>query len=144
MSKTIEIFAGPNGSGKTTISEIILRNRKNAIVYNTDKIAGGLSAIANDTVQFEAGRFMLQNVANSIRDGESFAFETTFSGRLWHKHLLDAKKVGYKVVIYFVFVRNMELSLKRIKQRVKSGGHDVPVKVVKRRFKRTFENLKQL
>lgn len=144
MSKTIEIFAGPNGSGKTTISEIVMRGRKNAIFFNSDRIAGGLAPVANDAVQFEAGRFMLENILNAIKDGDSFAFETTFSGKLWHNHLKKAKASGYRIIIYFVFVESIAVSLKRIKQRVQSGGHDVPAKIVKRRFERTFENLKKL
>jgi predicted ABC-type ATPase len=144
MAKVIEIFAGPNGSGKTTISEIVLRGRKNAIFFNSDRIAGGLAPIANDAVQFEAGRFMIENILNAINNEESFAFETTFSGKLWHSHLKNAKTKGYRVIIYFVFVESINVSLKRIKQRVLSGGHDVPAKIVKRRFERTFDNLKQL
>ena len=144
MSKTIEIFAGPNGSGKTTISEIILRGRKNAIFFNSDRIAGGLAPVANDAVQFEAGRFMIANILKSLEEGESFAFETTFSGKLWHNHLKAAKKKGYKIIVYFVFVRTIDLSLKRIKKRVASGGHNVTSAIVKRRFERTFFNFKNL
>lgn len=144
MAKTIEIFAGPNGSGKTTISEIILRGRRNAIFFNSDRIAGGLAPIGHSAVQFEAGRFMIENVMNAIRKKESFAFETTFSGKLWYTHLKKAKEEGYKIVIYFVFVETINLSLQRIKQRVLTGGHDVPAKIVKRRFERTFDNLKRL
>ncbi len=144
MSKTIEIFAGPNGSGKTTISEIVLRGRKNAIFFNSDRIAGGLAPIANDAVQFVAGRFMIENILSAIESGQSFAFETTFSGKPWPSHLKKAKTKGYRLIIYFVFVESISVSLKRIKQRVLSGGHDVSAKIVKRRFERTFDNLKQL
>jgi predicted ABC-type ATPase len=41
MRKTVEIIAGPNGSGKTTFADKALEKRKNAISINTDKIAGG-------------------------------------------------------------------------------------------------------
>lgn len=63
----MEIFAEPNGGGKTTISEIVLRDRKNAIFFHSDRIAGGLAPVANDAVQFEAGRFMIEsNVPSKI------------------------------------------------------------------------------
>jgi predicted ABC-type ATPase len=144
MPKTIEIIAGPNGSGKTTFSDLVLRGRKNVLFFNSDKIAAGLTPIANDTVQFEAGRWMLQQIDNALTKGESFSFETTFSGKLWRTYLKKAKDNGYKIIIYFVFVQNIDISLTRIKQRVKVGGHNVPAKIVRRRFLRTFENMQKL
>lgn len=144
MIKTIEIFAGPNGSGKTTFAKSILEKRKNFLSFNSDVIASGLTKGAQDSIQFEAGRFMLQNVEKAIAQGKSFAFETTFSGKLWHNHLENAKQKGYKIVIYFLFVESIEMSLKRIQKRVKAGGHDVEKKIVRRRFKRTFHNMMSL
>jgi predicted ABC-type ATPase len=144
MTKTIEIFAGPNGSGKTTFSELILRGRKNIKFFNSDKLAVGMIPVANEAVQFEAGRIMLQQIESAFSKGESFSFETTFSGKLWKSYLSKAKKDGYKIIIYFVFVQNIDLSLTRIKQRVKIGGHNVPSKIVRRRFLRTFENMQKL
>jgi predicted ABC-type ATPase len=144
MSKTIEIFAGPNGSGKTTFAKSILTGRKDFLSFNSDAIASGLKHGKKDAIQFEAGRYMLQSIEKAFKKNESFSFETTFSGKLWKTHLESAKKNGYKIIIYFVFVNNIELSIKRIKQRVKAGGHDVENKIVRRRFKRTFENMIKL
>lgn len=87
---------------------------------------------------------MLQNIDKAMNAGKSFAFETTFSGRLWQNHLAKAKERGYKIIIYFLFVDSIELSLKRIQKRVKSGGHDVEKKIVRRRYKRTFQNMKTM
>ena len=141
MTKTIEIFAGPNGSGKTTFAKSILSARKNFLSFNSDVIASGLKHGKKDAIQFEAGRYMLQSIEKALKKNESFSFETTFSGKLWKTHLENAKANGYKIIIYFVFVNSIELSIKRIKNRVKAGGHDVESKIVKRRFKRTFENM---
>ncbi|HTF05009.1 MAG TPA: zeta toxin family protein [Bacteroidia bacterium] len=144
MSKTIEIFAGPNGSGKTTFAKSLLENRKNFMSFNSDVIASGLTKGAHDSIQFEAGRFMLHNVEKAISTQKSFAFETTFSGKLWSNHLIKAKEEGYHIIIYFLFVDSIELSLKRIQKRVKAGGHNVDKKIVKRRYKRTFRNMVDL
>lgn len=144
MSKTIEIFAGPNGSGKTTFAKSILTGRKDFLSFNSDVIASGLKHGKKDAIQFEAGRYMLQSIEKALSKKESFSFETTFSGKLWKTHLDNAKKHGYKIIIYFVFVNSIELSIKRIKKRVKTGGHDVENKIVRRRFKRTFENMVKL
>lgn len=141
MSKTIEIFAGPNGSGKTTFAKSLLEKRRTILSFNSDVIASGLTKGAQDSIQFEAGRFMLQNVEKAISQNKSFAFETTFSGKLWSNHPGKAKENGYRIIIYFLFVESIDLSLKRIQKRVKAGGHNVDKKIVRRRYKRTFQNM---
>jgi predicted ABC-type ATPase len=144
LTKTIEIFAGPNGSGKTTFSEMALAKRKQALFLNSDSIARGLTPSENKFAQYEAGRFMLASIENALKAGESFAFETTFSGKIWASFLRRAKKAGYKIKIYFVFVKSIDLSLKRIETRVKNGGHNIPEAIVRRRFSRTFKNFMEL
>jgi predicted ABC-type ATPase len=144
MPKTLEIIGGPNGSGKTTFAESALLKRKDLLYLNTDAIARGLTLNGSKYAQFEAGRVLLKYVDESIKDDRSFSFETTMSGRIWMTHISKAKKQGYKIVIYFVFVNSVPLSLKRIKNRVKFGGHNIPEEIVKRRFKRTFANFSNL
>ncbi|HLG03274.1 MAG TPA: zeta toxin family protein [Bacteroidia bacterium] len=144
MTKTIEIFAGPNGSGKTTFSEKILEKRKEPIIINTDKIASGITLRNSEYAQFEAGRVMLNQMESAFAGNKTFAFETTMSGRIWTSHLKKARTSGYHIIIYFIFVRSIALSLKRIQNRVKEGGHNIPENIVKRRFKRTFENFMRL
>lgn len=140
MTKTIEIFAGPNGSGKTTFGEKTFAKRKDVIYLNPDKIAAGLSINGGDVSQFEAGRILFRKVDDCLARNISFAFETTMSGKVWLSIIKKAKKQGYKINIYFLFVQTIDLSLKRIKKRVSLGGHDIPKSVVKRRFRKTFNN----
>ena len=144
MQKILEIIAGPNGSGKTTFAETALVKRKNSFYINSDKIAAGLTLNGNEYAQYEAGRFMLRQIEDCLKSNRPFSFETTMSGRIWASHIKRAKKQGYKVIVYFVFVKTIELSLKRISNRVKNGGHDIPEDIVRRRFKRTFSNFVNL
>jgi predicted ABC-type ATPase len=144
MPKTIEIFAGPNGSGKTTFAEMALAKRDNALYLNSDSIARGLAPGENEFAQYEAGRFMLRSIENALKTNQSFSFETTFSGRMWVSLLKKAKEANYKIKIYFVFVQSIEISLKRIQTRVKNGGHNIPEEIVRRRFARTFKNFSEL
>jgi predicted ABC-type ATPase len=51
------------------------------------------------------------------------------------------KKEGYRIHLYFLWLRNVDLALKRIAERVSMGGHDVPTDVVHRRFIRGPHNL---
>ncbi|MEK6614943.1 MAG: zeta toxin family protein [Bacteroidota bacterium] len=144
MKKTLEIIGGPNGSGKTTFAETALLKRKNALYINSDSIARGLTLNGSKYAQYEAGRFMLKKIDDCLKNNLSFSFETTMSGKIWSSHIRQAKRQGYKVILYFIFVNSIHLSLTRIKNRVRHGGHDISAEVVKRRFKRTFSNFIKL
>lgn len=47
----------------------------------SDLIAAGLSPFAPEAAALKAGRLMLNEIAALAKRGESFAFETTLSGR---------------------------------------------------------------
>jgi len=80
--KKIIIIAGPNGAGKTTFAEEFLPKEANCPVFvNADLIAAGLAPFDPDRVAFKTGRLMLEEIYRNVRRGESFAFETTLSGR---------------------------------------------------------------
>ena len=65
--------------------------------------------------------------------GASFSFETTMSGRTYAVMLQSLKEQGYRIGISFLWLKNTDLSLRRIRQRVRKGGHNVPVEAVRRR-----------
>jgi predicted ABC-type ATPase len=53
------------------------------------------------------------------------------------------KTRGYAIRIYFLWVPEVGILLDRIKDRVASGGHDVPQALVRRRFARSIKNFLQ-
>ncbi len=141
MESKLEIVAGPNGSGKSTFAESYLKNTNQSSTYlNPDLIAAGMSLQSNDLVSMQAGRILIQETRNLLEKNESFSFESTLSGKNWLHLIKAAKKRNYKVVIYFIFLKSVELNLKRIKKRVMLGGHDIPTAAVKRRVPRSFQN----
>lgn len=144
MKKTLEIIGGPNGSGKSTFAEVHWGKKHDALYVNSDSIARGFTLNGNKIAQFEAGKIMLQTIEKYLRENRSFGFETTLSGRMWKSQIVQAKKQNYKIILYFVYVKSISLSLERIKNRVKHGGHDIPKEIVKRRFERTFSNFIKL
>ncbi len=92
MSKKIIIIAGPNGSGKTTFARTFLPKEAQCPRFiNADLIAAGLSPFAPDTASIRAGRLMLEEIASCVQNGESFALETTLSGRSY-LHLITWAK----------------------------------------------------
>ena len=82
MDKKIIIIAGPNGAGKTTFARSFLPQEAQCPRFiNADLIAAGLSPFAPETAAIKAGRLMLDEMAACADRGDSFAFETTLSGR---------------------------------------------------------------
>jgi len=139
--KKIEIVAGPNGSGKSTFAEsFFLRTRENAVFLNPDLIAAGIAPLDFDRAAFQAGRILINEVKQRIARSESFSFESTLSGKSWAPILANAKNEGYQVVLYFIFLGEVEQNLQRIARRVKQGGHHIPTDAVLRRYPRCFAN----
>ncbi len=141
MNKTIKVIAGPNGSGKTTFAETFIVTSKPKIPFlNPDLIAAGFGPVDSDKASFQAGRVLLSEIKDKIKNGESFAFESTLSGLTYAAILKNAKLNGYTIIIYFIFLNKVSLNISRIKKRVAQGGHHIPTLTVKRRHLRCFEN----
>ena len=80
--RRIIIVAGPNGAGKTTFArEFLPREADCPIFINADLIAAGLSPFRPEAAAVRAGRLLLTEIAAKVERRESFAFETTLSGR---------------------------------------------------------------
>lgn len=139
--KTIEIVAGPNGSGKTTFAKVYLHGKQGRSVYlNPDLIASGIAPLDFEKASFHAGRVLIEEIKTRIEQGESFAFESTLSGRTWLNVLKGAIDQGYQVTIYFLYLDSVKKNLQRIKKRVLLGGHPIPTDAVHRRHPRCFSN----
>jgi len=141
MDKKIIIIAGPNGAGKTTFAGEFLPNEADCPNFvNADLIAAGLAPFVPDTAAFRAGRVMITEIHNHIRLGESFAFETTLSGRHYAQLIPLWRSSGYRVKLFFLKLVSPELAIARVRQRVRSGGHDVPEPIIRRRFATGLHN----
>jgi predicted ABC-type ATPase len=92
------IIAGPNGAGKTTFAREYLPNEIDCPIFvNADLIAAGLSPFDPGMVDIRAGALMLEEIALHLRRRESFAFETTLSGRSYAKRILSWQGLGFRV-----------------------------------------------
>ena len=139
--KNIVIIAGPNGAGKTTFARIFLAPMKDSIRFiNADLIAAGLSPFAPELMAIRAGKIMLQEVQACFQRGESFAIETTLSGKGYLKHIKRWREAGYQVSLIFLSLNDVNISIERVAKRVAQCGHNIPTPVIKRRFKSGLES----
>ncbi len=135
------VIAGPNGVGKTTFANRYLPEETQQLEFvNADLIARGLSPFDVDSASMEAGRIALSRIKELLRVRKSFTWETTMSGRAAAGWLRDAKAQGYVIKCYFLWVRDVEITLQRIRRRVIEGGHNIPMDVSRRRFFKTIQN----
>jgi predicted ABC-type ATPase len=139
--KKIIILAGPNGAGKTTFARSFLPVEADLPRFiNADLIAAGLAPFAPETASIRAGRLMLEEIARCARRGESFAFETTLSGKSYLQAIKRWRAQGYSVNLFFLSLPNAETAIERVKSRVQQGGHDVPETIIRRRFMSGLNN----
>ena len=62
------------------------------------------------------------------------------SGRTAVGWLREARDAGYLIKTYFLWVRDPETTIRRIRQRVVEGGHNITEDVSRRRFFKTIHN----
>lgn len=135
------VIAGPNGAGKTTFALRYLKELTGCRNFiNADLIADGLSPLDPSKAQMEAGRILLREIRSCVQRGEDFAFETTLSGKSYARLLKELRVEGWKIVLFYLWIPSARFSAARVRQRVESGGHDIPVDAIQRRYRRTVSN----
>jgi len=79
----------------------------------------------------------------SVRRRESFALETTLSGLGYLRHIRRWRALGYRVILYFLTLPDVETAIARVAERVRQGGHDIPEATIRRRFVAGLRNFEQ-
>lgn len=147
MQPRIIIVAGPNGAGKTTFAREFLPQEAGCPVFiNADLIAAGLSPFAPERAAIQAGRLMLDAIANYAAKRESFAFETTLSGLGYARQIPRWRQMGYRVQLFFLSLPSADMAVQRVAERLRQGGHGIPEATIRRRFeagKRLFTTVYQ-
>ena len=139
---TCYIIAGPNGAGKTTFALRYLPDVESCSNFvNADMIAVGLSPLAPEKDRIAASRIFLKEIDNYIASRESFAFETTLSGKGHLRRIRYLRQNGWRVILFYLWLPNVEYSIQRVKERVEHGGHNIPESDIRRRFPKSISNL---
>ena len=142
--RQIIIIAGPNGAGKTTFArEYLIQEAHCPDFINVDLIAAGLSPFDPDRGAIRAGRIMLSEIQRRIKQGESFAFETTLSDHVYARLIPRWRSAGYRVRLIFLSLPTADMAITRVATRVAQGGHNVTGAVVRRRFRSGSEQFSE-
>ena len=141
IRSTLTFIAGANGSGKTTLTRWNPELFREVPLLDPDAIANTLPATVSAMFSIAAARQVLKSAAEHLKNAESFAVETTLAGKDYLQMMLDARNRGFEIVLVYIGTEDVEINLGRIRNRVLAGGHDVPEEDVRRRYKRSYQNL---
>lgn len=139
------IIAGPNGSGKTSITQKFLHHKwaEGTIYINPDQLAKDMFGDWNDTTAIlKAATYCSELREKYLAEKKSFVFETVFSAQDKIDFVIRAKKAGFFIRIFFISTSNPAINASRIAKRVMSGGHDVPITKIISRYNKSIQNCK--
>ena len=138
--RVFTVIGGPNGAGKSTYTKgLAAWDYPLGEVVNPDVIAAALAG-PDATRAARAGRETLHRTRALIASGQTFSRETTLSSSEILRTMQAAKDAGFRVNLFFIGVDSLQTSQRRVEQRVRNGGHDIPVETQARRFGRSFDN----
>ncbi len=189
--KRLRVFAGPNGSDKTTIIRSLQSEIPYGVYVNADDIESALKAssvllfnqfqlnVSNSelqhffkqssfapikrnepnlwsklsvnenilTVSTSIDSYLAADLAEFIRqqlvaNDISFTYETVMSHKSKIEFLQHARDKGYRVYLYFVATEDPEINISRVNVRVAQHGHYVAPEIIKNRYYKSLNQLK--
>jgi predicted ABC-type ATPase len=140
---TLTIIAGANGAGKTTLTAGSPATFAAIPLLDPDAFANTLRSSGAGISTIAAGKEVLRLAKGHLARRESFAVETTLSGKNYLHMMQYARAIdrGFEVVLIYIGTESAEINLARIARRVLAGGHNVPEMDVRRRYLRSLQNL---
>lgn len=130
------VLAGPNGAGKSTLYDLVIAPRIKAPFINADRIQAAELHDPSMAAAYRAAEIAATRRQLAIQQRISFVSESTFSHPSKLLLVDDARRAGFRVVLYHIHVRQPELSVSRVAMRVTEGGHDVPEDKIRERYER--------
>ncbi len=136
----IYVIAGANGSGKSTISKSLVIQIDIPII-DPDAIAREINPIDPAQSAMQAGKAAIIRAQKYISESLNFGVETTLAGRNYLKLMKSLKEKGWVVNLIYIGIDSPETNIRRVRERVSRGGHNVPIDDIRRRYDRSLNNL---
>lgn len=141
------IIAGPNGSGKTSVTKRFLHHEWAAgtLYINPDEIANDVFGDWNsyDSI-LKAANYSSELREKCLKERKSFVFETVMSADDKIDFIIRAKQAGFFIRLFFISTSHPTINAARIAARVMKGGHDVPITKIVSRYYKSIENCKMV
>lgn len=141
------VVAGPNGSGKTSVTQKFLHHEwADGVTYiNPDQIAKDLFGDWNSKKAIlDAANYCREWREKCLRDKKPFVFETVFSAQDKIDFVMRAKEAGFIIRIFFIATSNPSINASRVAKRVMEGGHDVPISKIISRYYNSLLNCEMI
>ncbi len=141
------VIAGPNGSGKTSVTSKILVHEwmEDSVYINPDIVAQERFGDWNSKEAImQAVKYCEDWRERCLTERKSLIFETVLSAQDKIDYIERAKKAGFFVRLFFVCTESPKINASRIAQRVMKGGHDVPITKIISRYQKSISNCKYL
>ncbi len=140
FDKEIIILGGANGSGKTTFAKAYLEINSDYAFLNADEIAKSLNPDNIESVRLTAGKEFFRKLNTLIKEEKKIIIESTLSGNYLANLIPEFKSLGFKTTLIYIYLDSSEMCIKRVKERVLKGGHNVPTEDILRRYSRSIKN----
>lgn len=137
------VIAGPNGSGKTTITSKIIQHEwmEDSLYINPDNIARDKFGDWNSyEAVMSAAKYATELRESCLAEGKSMIFETVLSASDKVDFINRARMAGFFIRLFFVSTETPTINAARIARRVMEGGHDVPILKIVSRYQKSIAN----
>ena len=117
----LTVVIGANGAGKTTWA----RKHRETLpkpFYNADSIAEGLGDANDAALQRAARKLVDDRIQRDLSEGNTFGFESTYSGRSRPDIVRTAKRLGYTTRAVYLGTETVAINIRRVRKRVEEGG----------------------
>ncbi|MDZ4186465.1 MAG: zeta toxin family protein [Desulfuromonadales bacterium] len=137
------VLAGPNGSGKTTFTQQVLRHdwSEGCVFINPDEIARNEFGDWNSPGAVMKAVVRAQELREEcLRERKSLLVETVFSAPDKLDFIRQAREADFFIRFFFIGTDGPEINAARVTRRVMDGGHTVPIEKIITRFYRSVAN----
>lgn len=137
----LAVIAGPNGSGKTTITEALLMHKwlQGCVYINPDNIAQELGDWNNYELSIKAAKQAEALREQLLKEKSSLAFETVFSAPDKVDFVKRAHEKNFYVRFFFIATSDPAINAARVTKRYLQGGHEVPIHKIVNRYYRSIQ-----